>query len=280
MINEREEFVCYTGEVDYTAAGKKDLAWLHRINPDMLLSGEGFVRIFSTLARGYMWDGETKDVARARRALCAWCSIPDAEASRKREDWENRTGFPELHTEFPNLVDAEGSGWLIRHVNGICRFAEENPKLVPKSIQNRVPVLRAKFPDAWRAKVIQYQVPIFSAKTKGAWLLRFDDALGMASEQGPLRENEFRFSAEQKARIKAATPSGIDPTVLETLIAYYCLNKTEDSEWVVLPVTNFTAYFANTSFDRKWLPALRQGAIRQDETSFGVSRYKIPPELL
>ena len=54
----------------------------------------------------------------------------------------------------------------------------------------------------------------------------------------------------------------------------------EDSEWVVLPVTSFTAFFANTSFDRNWLPALREGLIRQDETSFGVSRYKISEELL
>lgn len=68
--------------------------------------------------------------------------------------------------------------------------------------------------------------------------------------------------------------------MLETLVAYYLLNKAEDSEWVVLPVTSFTACFANTSFDRKWLPALRKGPIRQDETSFGVSRYKVSEELL
>lgn len=280
MINEREEFICYTGAVDYTASGKKNLAWLHRINPDMLLSGEGFARILTIVARGYLWESGEPDAVRARRALCAWCSIPEKENASPKEDWENRCAFPELHTEFPELVDENGNGWLIRHVQAMCRFAEGNPKTVPESIRKKVPLLREKFPDAWRAKVIQYQVPIFSAKTKGAWLLRFDDVLGEAMELGPLRDSEIVFTAEQKAKIAVSTPAGVDPRVLETLVEYYMLNKAEDSEWVVLPVTNFTAYFANTSFDRKWLPALRKGAIQQDETSFGVSRYRIPTELL
>ena len=280
MINEREEFQCYTSEVDYIATGKKDLAWLHRINPDMLLSGEGFVRILTIVARGYLRENSEPDAVRAHRALCAWCSIPEKEKASPKEDWENSCAFPELHAEFPELVDDRGNGWLIRHVQAMCRFAEENPRTVPESIRKKVPLLREKFPDAWRAKVIQYQVPIFSAKTKGAWLLRFDDVLGEALELGPLRDAEISFTAEQKAKIAAATPDGINPMVLETLVAYYLLNKSADSEWVVLPVTSFTAFFANTSFDRKWLPVLRKGPIRQDETSFGVSRYKINEELL
>ena len=117
MINKWDEFICYTGTVDYISSGKKDLAWLHRINPDMLLSGEGFVRVMTIVARGYLWDGEAKDIARARRALCAWCSIPDRSIVEKK-DWERKTSFPELHREFPNLVDEEGKGWLIHHVGG------------------------------------------------------------------------------------------------------------------------------------------------------------------
>ena len=246
----------------------------------MLLSGEGFVRILTIVARGYLWKSGEPNAARARRALCAWCSIPEKEKASPKEDWENSCAFPELHTEFSELVDEYGNGWLIRHVQAMCRFAEENPRTVSESIRKKVPLLREKFPDAWRAKVIQYQVPIFSAKTKGAWILRFDDVLGEAMELGPLRDSAIIFTEEQKAKIAAATPAGIDSVVLETLIAYYLLNKTVDSEWAVLPVTNFTAYFANTSFDRKWLPALRKGSIQQDETSFGVSRYKISEELL
>lgn len=280
MLDEREEFECYTAAVEYTAAGKKDILWIRRINPDMLLSGEGFVRVLTIVARGYMWEKETPDIDRARRALCAWCSIPDVKETGPREDWENKTDHRELCGEFPELVDAEGNGWLIRHLHGICRFAETRPDVVPKSIQKKVPLLRERFPRFWRDKVIQYQVPIFSQKTKGAWLLRFDDVLGEALELGPLRGREIFFTAEQKAWIAAATPTGVDPTVLETLIAYYLMNRAGDSEWVVLPVTSFTAYFGNSSFDRKWLPALRESAIRQDETSYGISRFRIVPELL
>ena len=246
----------------------------------MLLSGEGFTRVLTIVALGYLWESSEPDVIHAHRALCAWCSIPEKEKASPKEDLENSCAFPELHMEFPELVDKRGNGWLIRHVQAMCCFAQENPGTVPESIRKKVPLLREKFPDAWRAKVIQYQVPIFSAKTKGAWLLRFDDVLGEAMELGPLRGFEIRFTEVQKAKIVAATPVGINPIVLETLAAYYLLNKTEDSEWVVMPVTSFTAFFANTSFDRKWLPALREGPLRQDETSFGVSRYKISEELL
>lgn len=33
-------------------------------------------------------------------------------------------------------------------------------------------------------------------------------------------------------------------------------NKPEDSDWVVLPVTNFDAYLQTTSLSRKYLSAL------------------------
>ena len=106
-----------------------------------------------------------------------------------QNDSRLRTDYGEYADEFPELVTPDGEGWLIRHVQAMCRFAEENPRTVPESIRKKVPLLREKFPDAWRAKVIQYQVPIFSAKTKGAWLLRFDDVLGEAIELGPLRDS-------------------------------------------------------------------------------------------
>ena len=37
------------------------------------------------------------------------------------------------------------------------------------------------------------------------------------------------------------------------LIAYYKANKPDDSDWVVLPVASFDAYYGNTNFSRKYL---------------------------
>ena len=61
----------------------------------------------------------------------------------------------------------------------------------------------------------------------------------------------------------------------QTLIAYYYANKPADSDWVVLPVTNFDAWFGTTSFSRKWLPALDGRVIQRDAQSFGVCRVKM-----
>ena len=39
-------------------------------------------------------------------------------------------GFSELHTEFPELVDADGVGWFLRHVLRIADFMLTHPEKV------------------------------------------------------------------------------------------------------------------------------------------------------
>ena len=60
-------------------------------------------------------------------------SIPDTEKAGPKAGWENKTGYAELHGEFPELVGEEGWGWLIRHVHSVCTFARTNPALVQKT---------------------------------------------------------------------------------------------------------------------------------------------------
>ena len=55
MINEKEEFACYTGQVCYTAGNKNDRSWLGRFTFDMLKEFEGMARVLTILARGYLW---------------------------------------------------------------------------------------------------------------------------------------------------------------------------------------------------------------------------------
>lgn len=275
MINEIEEFSCYTDPVVYEAAGKKDVAWMRRMNTDMLETGEGFQRILTIVARGHLWKDGEADLGRARRALCAWCSIPEKENAGPKAGWENKTEYAELHGEFPELVDENGWGWMIRHVHNICAFARENPKLVQKTRLEHCLELETSFDKIWRDRVLHYQVPLFTPTKTAIWSLCFDGVLADALEQGPLRKPETGLTEEQEQWVCSNTPDNIPPEVLRTLTLYYLANRQEDSDWVVLPVTNLSAFFGTTTFSRKWLPALCKTAIVRDTSGFGVSRYHL-----
>lgn len=122
---------------------------------------------------------------------------------------------------------------------------------------------------------MQYQVPLFSVNTKGAWIVRFDDILADALEQGELKNKDYELSLELMNMLSETTPKGVPDAVLPTLVKYYYINKQEDSDWGVLPVTNFDAYFGTTAFGRKWLKLLPEHIIERSETSYGVSRYRV-----
>ena len=68
--------------------------------------------------------------------------------------------------------------------------------------------------------------------------------------------------------------------MLETLIAYYAANHPGDTDWVVLPVASFDAYFSSTTFGRKYLRAIPPEIIRRDDSGFGVSRYRVAEDFL
>ena len=110
--------------------------------------------------------------------------------------------------------------------------------------------------------------------------MRFDDAIADALELGPLRQDEVLLSPELKAQIQTLTPKGMPPEVIPTLISYYKANKPEDSDWVVLPVTNFDAFFGNTSFGRKYLKMIPREIMERSDSGYGVCRYKVTKEYL
>ena len=134
--------------------------------------------------------------------------------------------------------------------------------------------LKTKFDAAWRDKVKQYQVSLYSPETKGAWVLRFDDILADALELGTLADKTFSFSDDEKERIKALLPDGLPYEVAETVIAYCIANKPDDSDYVILPVSNFDAYFGSTSFSHKWLNLFPDTLLERDKQSFGVCRVR------
>ena len=275
MLNEIDEFKSYTQFPKYSANGKHDMSFLGRFTFDMLIKQIGLHRVLTTVARGYMFESEMPDIDRAKGALRAWCSLP----TEKKDDWKANTNFNELHTEFPDLVDEEGRGWFYRHVHNICGFVKNNPGSVSKTTVSKCEILRKGFDKEWEKKFIQFQVPIFSNTTIGSWILRFDDILADALELGKLQNKDFSLFDSISEYIKTHVSLSAQPAA-ELLVKYYIANKPLDSDKVVLPVTNFDAYFGNGTFSKKWLPKEFDSIIIRDPQSNGVSRYILHENLI
>ena len=288
MLNEWQEFLDYTGPVNYTAKSKSDTSYMGRFTFTTILEFKGLARVLTIIARGYMYhdkDGKLLDSNPRERlgyvckALCAWCSVPESKKAAPNKERPDRSHFEELHETFPELVDEDGSGWFHRHVHRLAQFVMENPDKVRKTVIPKAEVIKAKFDAAWRNKVIQFQVPIFSENTMGAWVLRFDDVIADALELGPLRNAEKEMPADFIEKVSAVTPRDIPLDVITTLILYYMANRQDGTEWVALPVTNFEAYFG-TSFGRKYLPNLPKEVFERSVSGYGVGRYLVNHEYL
>ena len=70
---------------------------------------------------------------------------------------------------------------------------------------------------------------------------------------------------------------GVLLEIVETLAACCLADKPEDSDWVVLPVANFDAYFGTTSFGRKYLKQILEIILESSEPGFGLCRYRLGP---
>ena len=277
MTNEWLEFQAYIKKPTYSAASKHDLSYLGRFTFKTITDFEGFGRILTIIARGYLFhnqDGSLcaespyERVEYARNALCAWCSIPD-----KNED-EPFTNFGALSSDFLELVNTKGEGWYYRHVQNIIKFVKKNPDAVSEKAKTTVALIAKGFKVEWKKKVRQLQVPIFALNTKAAWALRFDDILADALELGALRTEEYILPPEKENAISVLDLGGVPFEVVCDVIAYCEANKPTDTDWVVLPIANFDCYYGNTNFSKKWLSKIPT-TILSREVSNGVSRVKL-----
>ena len=264
ISNEWAEFLAYTEAPAYAVKSKRDNSFLGRFTIDMLSENYGFARVLTTLARGYLFhdpDGSIKAgdsydrIDYARRALCAWCSIPDNKNAAPKKEWQFDTDYKALHDEFPELVDESGSGWYIRHLRGIAELIRSDRDRVGQSTHKIADDL-PKLETAWRKKLIQFQTPIFSEKTKGDRILRFDDCIADALDLGALRREPICLTEKQKSWLRENTPKEVPLNVSEALLEYYLANKPTDSEWCVLPLTNIEAYLGSSSLSRLYMRKL------------------------
>lgn len=275
MLNEVQEFQDYTHAPDYT--GKNILG---RFTVESIRDFLGFERIFTILARGYLFRGGDPydNVVTARKALCAWCSIP--EKIPKGWDGEFTTCFPELCGEFPELVDENGRGWYIRHIGSISNLAEQNPKAVKAGVRALFPEKLPEYENQWWKKVRQFQIPIFQESTDAIWQLRFDDIIANALTLGPPREMEAVVTEQQKEKLLLFVQDKVKLEHLTTLVAYYEANKPEDTDWVVLPVSGFNNYFGSTVFSKQVLKEITGTVIERSDMSYGSGRYRVMEEYL
>ena len=118
---------------------------------------------------------------------------------------------------------------------------------------------------------MQFQVGIFTLTTKGAWTLRFDDILADAQEQGPLQNYNIPLSEELERSVLEQVDKKTAPYVFD-LIRYCLAHKQEDTEWVVLPVSNFDMYYGGSYFSKRVLHTIPETIlIRQNHGP--VCRY-------
>ena len=176
MLNEWKEFQDYTDVVNYTTRNKQDTTYLGRFTFDTILDFEGLNRVLTILVRGFLFHNEDGNPVKApreridyaKRGLCAWCSVPDSKKATPREAWQFGSDFGDLHSEFPSLVDENGSGWFHRHVHRVAAFVRENPEKVSSSAQKKCAAIEKGFNQAWRDKVIQMQIPLFAPTPRGS----------------------------------------------------------------------------------------------------------------
>ena len=276
MLNEIEEFEAYTKMPEYRRKDKNDNSFFGRFTCEGIQNFEGFPRVLTIIARGYMFRSGTSDIEYARRAILAWCSIPDKKLGEK-EDWHFKTDFREYHEEFPELVSENGEGWFYTHFHNAMNFAIGNYEDFTDKEIEKYALMDKNFDSVWRKKLMQMQYDPYDLNTKGAWILRFDDILSAALELGELKNKDFKLAEKKKALIRTFTKADVSAFALETLIKYYIANCPEDTDWVVLPVSNFDAYFGLTSFSKKRLTELVKSGAIERENSYNVSRYRINP---
>lgn len=282
MINEWNEFCQYTHFPVYAVKRKKDVSYLGGFLYSMLDGLTGFTRIFTVLARGFLFhDPETgmalsgdpyARVEFARNALLAWCSIPDP---KPENDNPLKVCFPELSTAFPSLVNEQGEGWLIRHVHHVCDFVRTHANEIGKHDPDTFARIAEQFPQKWADKVRQFQIPIFAVNTEQPWSIRFDDMIAAALDAGPLRAEDAPLPDTYAKRIAETDLNGVKPEIVSEVMRFILTNRQPDSEWVVFPAINFGAYLKTETFAKKTRYAIPSTLVQFESDLTKILRARI-----
>ena len=282
MTNEWLEFKAYTDTPVFLAENKQSTAFIGRFTVRMIKQNKGFNRIFTVLARGYLFhnaDGtlRTDDpydrIDKAREFLCAWCSLPYEAVTNKALKFH--TSFPELHNEFPNIVDENEAGWYYRYLHSLSDYIKKNKDNVTKKLHcfAEKKTLKA-IESTWANKLIQYQYSIYNNRSSADFPLLFDTAIADALVLGPLRTEAVVLSDKELQKIKAYGVNAKTERLMITLAEYYIANKEPDSDWVIIPRTNISAYLGSATYMESYENKMPEGFMEKKPEMGGVSAVR------
>jgi len=283
LTNEWLEFKAYTDAPIFNAGSKQSTAFMGRFSTTIIKKNKGFNRIFTVLARGFLFhnaDGtlRTDDpydrTEEARRFLCAWCSLPYETVTNKVLKFH--TSFPELHSEFPNIIDENGAGWYYIYLHSLSDYIKKNKDNVTKKLHcfAEKKTLKA-IESTWANKLIQYQYSIYNNRSSADFPLLFDTAIADALVLGPLRTEAVELSDKELQKIKAYGVNAKTERLMITLAEYYIANKDSDSDWVIIPRTNISAYLGSATYMESYEDKIPEGFMEKKPEMGGVSAVRI-----
>ena len=283
MTNEWLEFKAYTDAPVFLAENKQSTAFIGRFTVRMIKQNKGFSRIFTVLARGYLFhnadgtlrtDDPYERTEEARRFLCAWCSLPYETVSNKSLAFH--TSLPKLHIEFPNIVNDDGAGWYYRYLHSLSDYIKKNKEDVTKKLHcfAEKKTLKA-IESTWANKLIQFQYSIYNDRSSADFPLLFDTAIADALVLGPLRTEAFVLPDETLQKIKSYGVNGKTERLMITLAEYYIANKEPDSDWVIIPRTNISAYLGSATYMESYEGKIPDGFMEKKPELGGVSAVRI-----
>lgn len=283
MTNEWLEFKAYTDTPVFKAENKQSSAFMGRFTTTMVKRNKGFNRIFTILSRGLLFhsadgtlrtDDAYERTDEARRYLCAWCSLPYEAVTNKNLPFH--TSFPELHNEYPDIVDENGAGWYYRYLHSLSDYIRKNKDIVSSKLyyfaeKKNIKAIEKK----WADKLIQFQYSVYNSNSNADFSLLFDTAIADTLVLGPLRTEKIGLSEEMLNKIKAYDADAKTERLMIVLAEYYLANKEPDSDWVIIPRTNISAYLGSASYMDSYEKKIPEGFMEKKPETGGVSMVKV-----
>lgn len=218
----------------------------------------------ASVRRNYFYNKYHPEIDLTNNANLPFLMIPSlASPKQNPRDWYAR--FVTVKNTFSARIGQICNAALDR---GVIAY---NEKTDPK--------LRKQFKEETEVLAILSGLEIDAAKTG----IRPDlsDYLGKKIPRTPfLKYKTMVEAAEERREWYEDTQGEVKLEYLTTLVAYYLANKPEDSDWVVLPSTNFNCYFGSTVFSKKVLREITGKIIQRSDTSYGSGRYRVLEEFL
>ena len=127
----------------------------------------------------------------------------------------------------------------------------------------------------WANKVIQFQYSVYNDRSSADFPLLFDTAIADALVLGPLRAEEVVLPDEILQKIKAYGVNAKTERLMITLAEYYIANKEPDSDWVIIPRTNISAYLGSATYMEAYESRIPEGFMDKKAEMGGVSAVRI-----